>query len=70
MTIDRKAALRDFKERVVPMGRPAIAALQQLAKLDQRHRLLSREYGVVDLRLPDKLYLRKRSGGDVPAGPA
>ena len=47
----------------------AIAALQQLAKLDQRHRLLSREFGVVDLRLPDKLYLRKRSG-DVPGGPA
>ena len=47
----------------------AIAALQQLAKLDQRHRLLSREFGVVDLRLPDKLYLRKRSG-DAPPGPA
>ncbi len=47
----------------------AIAALQQIAKLDQRHRLLSREFGVVDLRLPDKLYLRKRSG-DTPASPA
>lgn len=47
----------------------AIAALQQLAKLDQRHRLLSREFGVVDLRLPDKLYLRKRAG-DASPGPA
>ncbi len=49
----------------------AVAALQQLAKLDAAHKLLSREYGVVDLRLPDKLYLRKRSGGDAPSpGPA
>lgn len=49
----------------------AVAALQQLAKLDERHKLLSREYGVVDLRLPDKLYLRKRgSGGDPSSGPA
>jgi cell division protein FtsQ len=31
--------------------------------------LLSREFGVVDLRLPDKLYLRKRSGESVQ-GPA
>ena len=48
----------------------ALGALQQLAKLDQRHRLLSREFGVVDLRLPDKLYLRKRSGDNGPSGPA
>ena len=46
------------------------AALQQLAKLDQRHRLLSREFGIVDLRLPDKLYLRKRTGDNAPSGPA
>lgn len=37
----------------------AVAALKQLARLDGQHRLLSREFGVVDLRLPDKLYLRK-----------
>jgi cell division protein FtsQ len=48
----------------------AVAALQQLAKLDDKHRLLSREFGVVDLRLPDKLYLRKRSGEVQPPGPA
>lgn len=48
----------------------AVAALQQLAKLDAAHKLLSRDYGVVDLRLPDKLYLRKRSAGDAPpSGP-
>lgn len=48
----------------------AVAALQQLAKLDERHKLLSREYGVVDFRLPDKLYLRKRGpGGDASPGP-
>ncbi len=48
----------------------AVAALQQLAKLDAQHKLLSREFGVVDLRLPDKLYLRKRGpGGDQPPGP-
>ena len=40
----------------------AVAALKQLAKLDAQYKLLSREFGVVDLRLPDKLYLRKRSG--------
>ena len=45
----------------------AVAALQQLAKLDDKHRLLSREFGVVDLRLPDKLYLRKRAGEAAPA---
>lgn len=48
----------------------AVAALKQLAKLEDRHRLLSREYGVVDLRLPDKLYLRKRGPGDATPGPA
>ena len=47
----------------------AVAALQQLAKLDDKHRLLSREFGVVDLRLPDKLYLKKRGPGDAPPGP-
>ena len=47
----------------------AVAALQQLAKLEERHKLLSREYGVVDLRLPDKLYLRKRGPGDASPGP-
>jgi cell division protein FtsQ len=47
----------------------AVAALQQLAKLDGQYNLLSREFGVVDLRLPDKLYLRKRSG-EIAPGPA
>ena len=48
----------------------AVAALQQLAKLDDRHKLLSREFGVVDLRLPDKLYLKKRGPGEaMPPGP-
>ena len=48
----------------------AVAALQQAAKLDGQHKLLSREFGVVDLRLPDKLYLRKRGpGGDTLQGP-
>jgi cell division protein FtsQ len=47
----------------------AVAALQQLAKLDERHNLLSREFGVVDLRLPDKLYLKKRGPGEAPPGP-
>jgi cell division protein FtsQ len=47
----------------------AVAALQRVAKLDGSYKLLSREFGVVDLRLPDKLYLRKRAG-DGPAGPA
>jgi cell division protein FtsQ len=47
----------------------AIAALQRMAKLDGTYRLLSREFGVVDLRLPDKLYLRKRPT-DQSAGPA
>jgi cell division protein FtsQ len=46
----------------------AIAALQRAAKLDGTYKLLSREFGVVDLRLPDKLYLRKRSVDS--AGPA
>jgi len=48
----------------------AIAALQQVAKLDGQHKLLSREFGVVDLRLPDKLYLRKRGSGETSPGPA
>jgi cell division protein FtsQ len=49
----------------------AVAALQKLAKLDGEYKLLSREFGVVDLRLPDKLYLKKRSQADAPsAGPA
>lgn len=49
----------------------AVAALQQLAKLDGQYKLLSRDYGVVDLRLPDKLYLRKRGpGADASPGPA
>ena len=50
----------------------AVAALQKLVKLDGEYKLLSREFGVVDLRLPDKLYLKKRSqAGDGPAaGPA
>ena len=50
----------------------AVAALQKLVKLDGEYKLLGREFGVVDLRLPDKLYLRKRSqAGDGPsAGPA
>ena len=50
----------------------AVAALQKLGKLDGEYKLLSREFGVVDLRLPDKLYLRKRGSSDAPAasGPA
>jgi cell division protein FtsQ len=44
----------------------AVAALKQLVKLDGQHKVLSREFGVVDLRLPDKLYLRKRSGEPTP----
>jgi cell division protein FtsQ len=48
----------------------AVAALKQLAKLDGQHKLLSREFGVVDLRLPDKLYLKKRSSSDASPGPA
>ncbi len=47
----------------------AVAALKQLVKLDDKHKLLSREFGVVDLRLPDKLYLRKRGPGDATPGP-
>ncbi len=46
----------------------AVAALQRLAKLDGDYKLLSREFGVIDLRLPDKLYLKKRgSADDTPA---
>lgn len=49
----------------------AVAALQRLAKLDAEAKLLSREFGVVDMRLADKLYLRKRElVGPVPPGPA
>jgi cell division protein FtsQ len=46
----------------------AVAALQRLAKLDAEDRLLSREFGVIDMRLADKLYLRKRaSDGSTPS---
>lgn len=48
----------------------AVAALQQAAKLDGQHKLLSREFGVVDLRLPDKLYLRRRAVGEQVPAPA
>jgi cell division protein FtsQ len=44
----------------------AVAALHRTAKLEQSDRLLSREFGVVDMRLPDKLYLRKRVPGESP----
>jgi len=44
----------------------AVAALQRMAKLEASDKLLSREFGVVDLRLPDKLYLRKRTPSDPP----
>jgi cell division protein FtsQ len=48
----------------------SVAALQRLAKLDAEARLLSREFGVVDMRLADKLYLRKRApGSEVQPGP-
>ena len=49
----------------------AVAALQRMAKLEASDKLLSREFGVVDLRLPDKLYLRKRAatGDPPPNGP-
>lgn len=42
----------------------AVAALQRLTKLDNDYKLLSREFGVIDLRLPDKLYLKKRGSAD------
>jgi cell division protein FtsQ len=48
----------------------AVAALKQLAKLDAQYNLLSREFGVVDLRLSDKLYLRRRSSNEQAQGPA
>jgi cell division protein FtsQ len=50
----------------------AVAALQRMAKLDASDKLLQREFGVVDLRLPDKLYLKKRApaGDPPPNGPA
>ena len=44
----------------------AVDALHRSAKLEQSDKLLSREFGVVDMRLPDKLYLRKRSPAEVP----
>jgi cell division protein FtsQ len=48
----------------------AVAALQKLGKLDGEYNFLSREFGVVDLRLPEKLYLRKGgTGGDFLPGP-
>jgi len=47
----------------------AVAALQRLAKLDSDYKLLSREFGVIDLRLPDKLYLRKRGSADDTPSP-
>ena len=48
----------------------SVAALQRLAKLDAEARLLSREFGIVDMRLADKLYLRKRApGSEVQPGP-
>lgn len=40
----------------------AAAALQKFAKLDTAHGLLAKDFGVIDLRLPDKLYLRKKPG--------
>ncbi|MFZ5779622.1 MAG: cell division protein FtsQ/DivIB [Pseudomonadota bacterium] len=48
----------------------AVAALQNLAKLEAKHGLLSREFSVVDLRLPEKLYLRRRATGETTSGPA
>ena len=49
----------------------AVAALQRLGKFEVEQKLLSREFGAVDLRLPDKLYLRKRgTAADTPPGPA
>jgi cell division protein FtsQ len=48
----------------------AVAALQRLAKLDADYKLLSREFSVVDLRLPDKLYLRKPASTDDASPPA
>jgi len=48
----------------------AVDALHRSAKLEQSDKLLSREFGVVDMRLPDKLYLRKRSPAEsAPDGP-
>jgi cell division protein FtsQ len=44
----------------------AVDALHRSAKLEESDKLLSREFGVVDMRLPDKLYLRKRSPAEVP----
>ena len=48
----------------------AVDALHRSAKLEQSDKLLSREFGVVDMRLAEKLYLRKRApGSEVPPGP-
>jgi cell division protein FtsQ len=47
----------------------AVSALQRVVRLDGENKLLSREFGVVDLRLPDKLYLRKRGPDGAPSGP-
>jgi len=63
--------LKNDVQIMLPEG-DAVAALQRLAKLDATYNLLSREFGVVDLRLPDKLYLRKKAAaGDaqLAAGP-
>lgn len=49
----------------------AVAALQRLVKLAAQYKLLGGEFGTVDLRLPDKLYLRRRAaGGEATPGPA
>ncbi|UYN96777.1 MAG: FtsQ-type POTRA domain-containing protein [Enhydrobacter sp.] len=48
----------------------AVAALKRLAELQTEHKILSREFGVVDVRLPDKLYLRKREAGEPSRDPA
>jgi cell division protein FtsQ len=40
----------------------APAALQKFVKLDTAHGLLAKDFGVIDLRLPDKLYLRRKPG--------
>ncbi|HTR86890.1 MAG TPA: FtsQ-type POTRA domain-containing protein [Reyranella sp.] len=58
--------LKNDVQIMLPEG-DAVAALQRLAKLDASYKLLSREFGVVDLRLPDKLYLRRRPAGEGPS---
>ena len=49
----------------------AVAALQRWPSSTRRIQAAAREFGVVDLRLPDKLYLRKRqpAGDAPPTGP-